>query len=98
MAVPTDPWSAGFMALGSLAKAGSTPAGPSSAVQNSTAVFDNSGWSVNIGGGSATSSKTELPSATQVAGAAAAHVGGLLSNPLFIIGVGIGLFLFLKHK
>ncbi|MYN45791.1 hypothetical protein GTP23_12110 [Pseudoduganella sp. FT93W] len=94
-AAPTDPWSAGFMALGSVAKAAG-PAGPSSAI--STAAFDNSGFTVNVGGGSASSNKTALPSPVQTMQAAAVHVGGLLSNPATVILVGLALFLYLKHK
>ena len=95
-AAPVDPWSAGFMALGSIANAGK--AAPSSASQQSTAAFDNSGWVVNIGGGTASSTKTALPTTSQALGAVAASAGSLLSNPIFIIGVGLGLFLILKHK
>jgi hypothetical protein len=94
--VPTDPWSAGLMALGSVAKVAAQPAGPSSVIAPTT--FDNSGFVVNLGGGTATSTKTALPSAAQAVQAAAAGVGGLLSNPVLIIAVGLGLFLYLKHK
>jgi hypothetical protein len=94
-AVPTDPWSAGFMALGSIAK----PEPVSSGAQNSANIsFDNSGFVVNVGPGSATSTKTALPSAGQALQAAAAGVGGLLGNPVLIIAIGLGLFLYLKHK
>jgi hypothetical protein len=94
--VPTDPWSAGFMALGSVAQAASQPAGPSSVL--STTSFDNSGFVVNVGPGTASSSKTTLPSASQVGQMAAAGVGGLLSNPVTVIAVGLALYLYLKHK
>lgn len=95
-AVPTDPWSAGLMALGSVAQAASQPAGPSSVLGTNT--FDNSGFVVNVGGGTASSSKTSLPTAAQAVGAAVASAGSLLANPVVIIAVGLGLFLYLKHK
>jgi hypothetical protein len=84
------------MALGSVAQAAAQPAGPSSVL--STTSFDNSGFVVNVGGGTASSSKTALPTAAQSVQAAVAGVGGLLSNPMIVIGVGLALFLYLKHK
>lgn len=96
MAAAPDPWSAGFMALGSIAQAGKSS--PTSANQQSTATFDNSNWNVVIGGGQASNTKTAMPGISQVAGAVAASAGSLLSNPVFIIGVGAALFLALKHK
>jgi hypothetical protein len=93
-AVPTDPWSAGLMAVGSIAN--SPP--PSSNAQSSTTVtFDNSGFAVSIGG-AATSTKTALPTAAQSVQQAAAGIGGLLSNPVTVIAIGLALFLYLKHK
>jgi hypothetical protein len=94
--VPVDPWSAGFMALGSVAQAASQPAGPSSAYGTNT--FDNSGFVVNVGGGTASSTKTALPTATQTMQAAAAGVASTLSNPVFVIGAALALYLYLKHK
>lgn len=84
------------MGLASFANA--SKAAPTSANQQSTATFDNSGWNVVIGGGQASSNKTATPGVSQVAGAVAASAGSLLSNPVFIIGVGVALFLALKHK
>lgn len=53
--------------------------------------FDNSGWAVNIGGGSATSSKQELPSAphtiSQQLGQASGNLNGLLGNPLMLVAL-----------
>lgn len=83
------------MALSSIAN---SPPPSSHAALSSSNVFDNSGFVVNVGGGSASSTKTALPSATQAVQAAAAHAGALLGNPLFVIGVGLVLFLYLKHK
>jgi len=85
------------MGLSSVATAALKPAS-SAAQQTNSSSFDNSGFVVNIGGGTANSSKTQLPTPGQTLGAAAAHAGNLLSNPIFIIAVGVGLFLFLKHK
>lgn len=87
------------MALGSIAK----PAPVSSGASNSSNLsFDNSGFVVNVGGGSASSVKTSLPTPTQAAQQAAQAVGAvsasLLGNPLFVIAIGVGLFLYLKHK
>lgn len=93
--VPTDPWSAGFMALSSIANS-PPPSSAAALLVNDT--FDNSGFVVNVGGGSASSVKTALPSAAQAVQAATAHAGALLGNPLFVIAVGLGLFLYLKHK
>jgi hypothetical protein len=62
-------------------------------MQNSLS-FDNSGFVVNVGGGSASSEKIALPSAA----AAVAGAGKLLGNPLVIVAVGVALFLYLKHK
>lgn len=90
--VPTDPYSAGLMALGSIAN---SPPPSSTATSNTGITFDNSGWAVNIGSGAANSQKTQLPTATQAAVQGAAS---LLSSPLLLIAVGAALFLFLKHK
>lgn len=83
------------MALGGIASA---PSPSQTATSGNSVNFDNSGWSVNVGAGSANSTKTALPTANQVAGAVASSAGSLLANPIFIIAVGVGLFLFLKHK
>jgi hypothetical protein len=95
--VPVDPWSAGFMALGSIASA---PPPSMTGHLSSPNTFDNSGFAVNVGGGTAqaTSTKTALPSAAQAAQAVAAGAGSLLSNPAFIVVIGLGLYLYLKHK
>ncbi|MGZ8301216.1 MAG: hypothetical protein ACXW3B_07215 [Telluria sp.] len=61
-------------------------------------MFDNSGFVVNVGGGSASSTKTAVPSAGEAVRAVASGFGGLLSNPAFVVLVGLGLFLYLKHK
>jgi hypothetical protein len=65
--------------------------------------FDSSGgFTLNIGGGSAHSStsktQTTIPTAAQAVQVAAAGVGSLLSSPAFVVLVGLGLFLYLKHK
>lgn len=84
------------MALGSIAQAGK--AAPSTAMNTSNIAFDNSGFVVNVGSGTASSSKAALPSAAQAVQGVAAGVGSLLGNPLVIVAVGLGLFLYLKHK
>lgn len=88
------------MALGSIAKQAPVSSGASN-VNN--IAFDNSGFVVNVGrGATASSSKTTLPTpgqaVSQALGQVAAVSGGLLGNPLFVIAVGVGLFLYLKHK
>lgn len=93
--VPMDPWTAGIMGLTSIAAA---PPPSMTSTMNAPNVFDNSGFVVNVGGGSASSVKTALPSAAQAVQAAGAGLGALLGNPVFIIAVGFGLFLYLKHK
>ncbi|MTV36279.1 hypothetical protein [Duganella radicis] len=94
-AVPTDPWSAGFMALGSIAKQEPVSSGASN---RSTAVFDNSGFAVSIGGGTVATSKTDAPTVPQSVGHVVNGVAGLLSSPVTVIVVGLALFLYLKHK
>lgn len=83
------------MALGSVASSG-PPA--MTATSSNNVNFDNSGWSVNIGGGTASSTKTSLPTTTQAVGAAAGAAVSTLSNPLVIIAIGVAVFLYLKHK
>ena len=95
MPVPTDPWSAGIMALGSVASA---PPPSQTATSGNTVTYDNSGFSVNVGGGTAQSTKTALPPTAQAVGAAAGAAVNTLGNPLVIIALGMALFLYLKHK
>jgi hypothetical protein len=93
-----DPWSQGINAAAGVATAALKPAA-SEAHKTSSSAFDNSGWSVNIGpGASQSTNRTDLPSTAQALGAAAASGASLLSNPMFIIALGLGVFLFLKHK
>ncbi|MGZ3319677.1 MAG: hypothetical protein ACXU9C_01710 [Xanthobacteraceae bacterium] len=83
--VPTDPWSAAFSAFGPALTAAAQPAGPSSAAnQNSQ---DASGWTVNVGGGSASASRTTLPTASQAFG-----------SPVVLMGLAVVLYLAMKHK
>lgn len=98
-----EPYSAAFMAAGSVAQAALKPASASNS-SPTTIAFDSSGFAVNVGSGSASSSKTALPSPVQSAqavmqgvGAVAAGVGGLFSDPLVIIGGAVAL-LFLMRK
>lgn len=94
-AAPVDPWSAGLMALGGIA-GGAPPS--QTATSGNTVNYDNSGWSVNVGPGTANSTKTSLPTASQAVSAAAGATVSALSNPIVIIAVGVALFLYLKHK
>ena len=64
--------------------------------------FNNSGdFNLNIGAGqqSATGrTTTSMPPAAQVARAAGQSLGSLLGNPVFVVLVGVGLYVYLKHK
>jgi hypothetical protein len=88
--VPVDPWSAGIMAFGSVASKAVTP-GVATQTSNYSSAFDTSGWSVNLGSGSATTSanKQTLP-------AAAAVGASVLQSPaVLLLGV-VALVLYLK--
>jgi hypothetical protein len=95
-AVPTDPYSAGLMAVASIAN--SPP--PSSNAQSSTGniTFDNSGWAVNVGGTGTTANTSKATPAGAAVQAVASTVGGLLSNPVVLVALGVGLILYLKQK
>ncbi|MGK5073246.1 hypothetical protein [Janthinobacterium sp. ZB1P44] len=93
--VPVDPWSAGLMAAGGIAKSAMQPGGPSSAGGNQqNNDYDGSAWSVSVGTGSgstsasATNAKTDSP----VSSAAA----GLFKNPLLLIGLAAALYFVLR--
>jgi hypothetical protein len=88
--VPTDPWSAGIMALGSVATKAVTP-GSAQAASTYSSVFDTSGWSINFGSGSASTdaSKQTLP-------AAAAGVAGVMNSPALLLLAGVALVLYLN--
>ncbi len=92
-----DPWSQGINAAAGIASKALDPTNTSQQYSGSS-VFDNSGFVVNIGAGTATSTKTALPTPGQAVAGVAAGVGSLLQNPAFIIIAGVGLYLFLKHK
>lgn len=87
------------MALGSIASA---PGPNQTAALTANNAFDNSGFVVNVGPGTAssTNNKTDpvMPSVRQAAQAVGAGIGGLLGNPVFVVLVGVGLYLYLKHK
>jgi hypothetical protein len=93
--VPTDPYSAGIMAAGSIASAAMQPGGPSSAGGNQyNNQADFSAWSVAIGtgqgavSGAATNARTDSPTS--------AGIGKLLGNPLVLVGAALVLYLVLR--
>jgi hypothetical protein len=89
--IPTDPWSAGIMAAGSVATAALTPP-PMNAQQTTGAVgFDNSGWNVNFGAGATQSTSSDRSST-------ALGVSGLLRNPVLVLAILAGLYYLSKHK
>ena len=73
-----DPWSAGIMAVGGVAQAAMQKT-PAISGGSMSAAFDNSGFVVNTGSGSASSSKSQLPTAGQLA--------GMLNHPLILLAV-----------
>jgi hypothetical protein len=90
--MPVDPWSAGFMALGSIAN--SPAAAPGNATQNIgpfSSSLDGSAWNVAIGDGSPnqTATATKLPSAAAVA-------NGIFGNPMLLILIGAALYFVVK--
>lgn len=79
MPVPVDPWSAGFQALGSLANSPAAMPGNAKSELAFASAFDSSGWTVNIGGGSA--------SATAIKNDPVAGLGAMLGNPLVLLAI-----------
>ncbi len=78
--IPVDPWSTGLQALGSIAN--SPALAPGNATQTAGAyssMFDSSGWTVNVGSGSASATSSR---------AVGPDLGALLSNPLVLLAVG----------
>jgi hypothetical protein len=90
MAAAADPWSVGLMALGGVATKAVTP-GMATQTTSYSSVFDTSGWSINLGSGSATTSanKQTLP-------AAAAVSASVLQSPAVLLLGAVALVLFLK--
>jgi hypothetical protein len=93
--IPTDPWSAAFTAFGPALTAAVQPGGPSMASQSTS--FDSSGWTVNAGSGSATATRTSLPTATQSLQAASAGIAGALGSPVILIALVLA-YVVMKHK
>jgi hypothetical protein len=91
--VAVDPWSAGIMALGSVATKAVTP-GSAQQTASYSSVFDTSGWSVNLGSGSAstTANKQTLPAVAATVGAA----GSMLQNPMVLLLLGVAVVLAMR--
>jgi hypothetical protein len=88
-AVPADPWSAGFMAVGGVATAAINDKTNMTNQASLSQVFDNSGWAVNIGTGTQNASSEKAP---PIAAAAA----NMLQNPMVLVVLAVGLYLVLK--
>lgn len=89
MAVPVDPWSAGFQAFGSIANSPAMAPGQAKSEAAFSSGFDSSGFTVNFGSGSA--------SATAVKNAPLAGAASMLQNPVVLFGL-LALFYFMKRK
>lgn len=92
--VPVDPWSAGFMAVGSVAGAALQKPAMNAQQTAGGAVFDNSGWNVNIGPGASMTASTDRATVP----AAVAGLSNLLGNPVILAGLAVALYLILKSK
>lgn len=90
-AVPADPWSAGLMAAGSVAKAALDDQTNQSLSNPFAANFDNSGWNVNVGAGASQSTQTDRSSS-------ALGLGSLLSNPVVLLGLCAVAYYVLKNR
>lgn len=73
-----DPWSAAFLAAGSVAQPGMA-----SSTSVNTPTFDNSGWNVNFGAGSIESARAQTPLPT---GASTNNINAYL--PYVLLGLG----------
>lgn len=96
------PWGAAIQGATQLGMKALEPVATNSHVSGSYEFDTGGGFTLNIGSGkaeqTANRSRTSLPSAGQAVQAAAAGVGSLLSSPAFVVLVGLGLYLYLKHK
>lgn len=78
---------------------------PGSLLGNAFMDFDNSGFVVNVGPGSATSANNKtVPTASQQLGTtnmlannATGMIGALLGSPLGLAALGLGVYFFVKH-
>lgn len=91
--VPADPWSAGLMALGSVA--GKAVEDKAMNSQNSAgASFDNSGWTLNVSTGKGA---TQSAQADRSQGAAL-DLGAMLKNPLVLIALAFVAYAVIARK
>jgi hypothetical protein len=89
MPVAGDPYSAAFGAAASVAGAALKDTGVQSQQTQNDFGFDNSGWVLNIGSGSASNSQSK---------GALGGLGQLLQNPMALLAIGVGVLLFMKAK
>ncbi len=82
-----DPWSAGIMAAGSIASGALRDSTPQSQNNSFASGYDNSGFVVNIGSGSASASIDK----------SASPLAGLLKNPVLLIALALGAYLVMKR-
>ena len=86
---PADPWSTGIMAGAGIAKAALDDQTNQTLSNSFGAGFDNSGWSVNTGSG--TQSTTADRSSGLLSG-----LGPMLQNPMVLVALAVVAFLYLK--
>jgi hypothetical protein len=84
-----DPYSAAFGAAASVASAALSDKGVQAGSTQTQNGFDNSGWVVNVGSGSATNSQSKTP---------LGDVTKLLGNPLVLLAIGAVLYFTLGRK
>lgn len=89
--VPADPWSSGLMAASSIAGGALNDKTAMTNGVNISNAFDSSGWNVNIGSGSQTSSAVK-------AAPVAANTLALLNNPIVLIGLAVVAYYYLSQK
>jgi hypothetical protein len=92
--VPTDPWSAGLMAAGSMASAALQKPAMNAQQTIGPVAFDNSGWNVNLGLGSGpTTMATTTDRSTSALGASK-----VLNNPTMLLLLAVGLYFVMSRK
>lgn len=88
MPLPADPWSAGIMAVGSVAGAAFQKT-PNQSSANQQSSFDSSGWNVNVNSNGAHQTSS---GGGKSLGAGGLQLGSLLNSPLVIVGLGIAIY------
>lgn len=91
IAKPADPWSTGIMAGASVAGKALDDQTNQTLNNSFSAGFDNSGWNVNVGAGATQSATTDRSSGLL------ASLGPMLQNPLVLMALAVGAYLYLKR-